>query len=110
MLVMKHEDMFAHKLVAMIERNKTANRDIYDVHFFLNNNWEINKEIVEKRTEMKFTDYLKKCIEFVENIPNQGILSGMGELIKEKQKDWIKSELKKNTVFLLKLMLDNEEK
>ena len=110
MLVMKNEDMFAHKLVAMIERNKTANRDIYDVHFFLNNNWGINKEIVEKRTEIKFADYLKKCIEFVKNIPNQGILSGMGELIKEKQKDWIKSELKKNTVFLLKLMLDNEEK
>jgi len=110
MLVMKHEDMFAHKLVAMVERNKIANRDIYDVHFFLKNNWEINKEIVEKRTEMKFTDYLKKCIEFVENISNQGILSGMGELINEKQKDWVKSELKKNTVFLLKLMLDNEEK
>jgi len=31
-------------------------------------------------------------------------------LINEKQKDWVKSELKKNTVFLLKLMLDNEEK
>ena len=110
MLVMEHEDMFAHKLVAMVERNKIANRDIYDVHFFLKNNWEINKEIVEKRTEMKFASYLKKCVEFVENIPNRGILSGMGELIKEKQKDWVKSELKKNTVFLLKLMLDNEEK
>ena len=63
MLLMRREDMFAHKLVAMTERNKTANRDIFDVHFFLKNNWEINKEIVEKRTEMKFADYLKKCIE-----------------------------------------------
>jgi predicted nucleotidyltransferase component of viral defense system len=110
MLAMRREDMFAHKLVAMIERNKIANRDIYDVHFFLKNNWEINKEIVEKRTEMKFTDYLKKCIEFVENIPDRGILSGMGELINEKQKYWVKSNLKKDTVFLLKLALDNEEK
>ncbi len=110
MLVMRHEDMFAHKLVAMTERNKTANRDIYDIHFFLNNNWELNKEIVEKRTEMKFVDYLKKCIEFVENIPARGILSGMGELIDEKQKAWVKSKLKKDTAFLLKLMLDNEGK
>ena len=101
MLVMENEDMFAHKLVAMVERNKIANRDIYDVHFFLKNNWGINKEIVEKRTEMKFADYLKKCIEFVENIPNRGILSGMGELIKEKQKDWVKSELKKIQCFYL---------
>ena len=110
MLIMKREDMFAHKLVAMIERNKIANRDIYDIHFFLKNNWEINKEIVEKRTEMKFIDYLKKCIEFVENIPDRGILSGMGELINEKQKHWAKSKLKKDTVFLLKLALDNEGK
>ncbi|MAF20914.1 MAG: hypothetical protein CMI55_04595 [Parcubacteria group bacterium] len=105
MLVIKCEDMFAHKLVAMAERNKTAHRDIYDIHFFLNNNWEINKEIVEKRTEMKFADYLKKCIKFVENIPDRGILSGMGELINEKQKAWAKTKLKKDTLFLLRLIL-----
>ncbi len=110
MLVMRREDMFAHKLVAMTERNKIANRDVYDIHFFLKNNWEINREIVEKRTEMKFVDYLKKCIEFVENVPERGILSGMGELINEKQKAWVKSKLKQDTVFLLKLMLDNEKK
>jgi len=27
--------MFAHKLVAMTERNKIANRDIFDIYFFL---------------------------------------------------------------------------
>jgi predicted nucleotidyltransferase component of viral defense system len=110
MLVMRSEDMFAHKLVAMTERGKTANRDIFDVHFFLNNNWEINKEIVEKRTEMKFTNYLKKCIKFMESVPDRNILSGIGELIDEKQKAWMKAELKKDTTFLLKLMLDNEKK
>lgn len=110
MLIMKKEDMFAHKLVAMTERAKIANRDIFDVHFFLKNNWDINREIVEKRTEMKFTDYLKKCIEFIEDISERGILSGMGELINTKQKVWIKSNFKQDTVFLLKLMLDNEKK
>ena len=107
MLVMKKEDMFAHKLVAMTERTKIANRDVFDVYFFLKNNWGINKEIVEKRTEMEFTKYLEKCIKSVENISNRGILSGMGELIDGKQKDWVKSKLKQDTVFLLKLMLDN---
>jgi len=110
MLVMKKEDMFAHKLVAMTERTKIANRDVFDVYFFLKNNWGINKEIVEKRTEMEFTKYLEKCIKSVENISNRGILSGMGELIDGKQKDWVKSKLKQDTVFLLKLMLDNEKK
>ena len=107
MLVMKKEYMFAHKLVAMTERNKIANRDIFDVHFFLNKDWKINKEIIEKRTGMEFTNYLKKCIKFVKDIPDRGILSGMGELIDAKQKDWVKSKLKTDTIFLLKLMLDN---
>ena len=107
MLVMKKEDMFAHKLVAMIERGKIANRDIFDVWFSLKNNWEINKEIVEERTEMKFADYLKKCIKFVENLPEKGILSGMGELLDEKQKAWVKTNLKNDILFLLKLKLES---
>jgi len=109
MLVMKTEDMFANKLVAMTERGKTANRDIYDVYFFLKNNWKINKEIVEKRTGMSFKDYLKKCLDFIKDVPNRSILSGMGELIDKKQKNWVKTNLKQDVIFLLKLILDNEE-
>ena len=64
---------------------------------------------MEKRTEMKFADYLKKCIEFVENVSDSGILSGIGELLNEKQKAWVKNKLKKDILFLLKLMLENEK-
>lgn len=109
MLVMKSEDMFAHKLVALTERDKIANRDIYDIHFFLKSGWKINKEIVEQRTKMSFSDYLRKCIVLIEKIPGQGILSGIGELINEKQKFWVKANLKQDTIFLLNLMLDNEQ-
>jgi predicted nucleotidyltransferase component of viral defense system len=35
MKVMTKEDMFAHKLCAMHERMERANRDIFDVHYFL---------------------------------------------------------------------------
>jgi predicted nucleotidyltransferase component of viral defense system len=109
MLVMSKEDMLAHKLVAMLERGKIANRDVFDIHFFLKSNWEINKAIVEDRTKMRFSEYLQKCINFVENISNRSILFGIGELIDEKQKTWIKFKLKQDTIFLLKLMLGNEE-
>ncbi|MEA3296056.1 MAG: nucleotidyl transferase AbiEii/AbiGii toxin family protein [Patescibacteria group bacterium] len=110
MLIMRPEDMFAHKLVAMTERRKIANRDIFDTYFFLNSNWEINREIVEQRTKTSFTSYLKRCIDFLEDKSERGILFGMGELINEKQKSWVKSKLKKETIFLLKLMLENEKK
>jgi hypothetical protein len=33
----------------------------------------------------------------------------MGEILDNKQKDWVKSKLKTETIFLLKLALDNEK-
>ena len=59
MLVMKKEDMFAHKLMAMRERLGKANRDIYDVWFFFKDNWPINKNIVEERSGMPFEKFLQ---------------------------------------------------
>ncbi len=109
MLIMTKEDMFAHKLVAVLERKKTANRDVYDIWYFLKNLWPINKEIVEKRIETNFKNYLNKCIEFIESLSDRNILSGMGELLDEKQKAWAKTNLRKDTVFLLKVRLEQEK-
>ena len=109
MLVMEREDMFAHKLVAMLERTKTAHRDVYDVWYFLRNRWPLNKGIVEKRTKMDFGRYLEKCIKFVESLSARTILSGLGELMDEKQIVWAKNNLKNDTVFLLKLLLEQEK-
>jgi len=109
MLIMVRGDMFAHKLVAVLERVKTANRDVYDIWYFLKNRWPINKEIVEKRTGMNFKDHLKTCIQFVESLSDRNMLSGMGELVDDKQKAWIKTNLRKDTIFLLKVRLEQEK-
>lgn len=109
MLVMIKEDMFAHKLVAMHERLGETNRDIFDVWFFSKNNWEINREIVEKRTEMSYKKFLEVCIKELENMDNNNILNGLGELVTEKQKAWIKSKLKLETIIQLKLRLESEK-
>ena len=109
MLVMVKEDMFAHKLVAMLERRKLASRDIYDVWFFLKSNWQVNKEIIERRTGIRFSDHLKECVEFLESLSNRGVLSGMGELLDEKQKVWAKANLLKDVSFLLRVRLEAEK-
>ncbi len=108
MKVMVKEDMFAHKIVAMYERMGSANRDIFDVWFFLSQNWNINKEIVEKRTEMLFTDFLEKCIEGLNKVSDKGILAGMGDLLNDKQKSWVSQNLLKETLFSLKVLLEEE--
>ena len=99
--VMTQADMAAHKLVAMYERMSQANRDIYDVWFFLQNGWPINKQIIEMRTQMKYPDFLQKCIDGLENLEGHSFLSGLGELLDEKQKYWVKTKLKNETIFLL---------
>ena len=109
MLVMKKEDMFAHKLMAMYERIGRTNRDIYDIWFFLKNNWPINKKIVKNRSGMTFKEFLKKCVAVLEKMEDRKILDGMGELLDEKQKAWIRTNLKKDVLFLLKLKLEKEE-
>jgi predicted nucleotidyltransferase component of viral defense system len=100
--VMVKRDMAAHKLVAMFERLGTTNRDIFDVYFFLKNNWHINEAIVEKRTNMTFNEFLKKCISGLESMSDRDILSGLGELLDAQQKVWVKKYLRTETIFLLK--------
>lgn len=107
MQVMVKEDMVAHKLVAMYERIGTTNRDIFDVWFFLHNHWPINTQIVELRTQMPYKEFLLKCINTLEKMSNRNILSGIGELLDEKQKAWAKSKLLPETIFLLKLAYSN---
>ena len=97
------EDMVAHKLVALLERKNTANRDIFDIWFMLKNRYELNKKIVEHRTGLKLKEYLNKCIKFLDKYNDKYILQGIGELIDEKQKIWIKNKLKSEVLFLLKV-------
>lgn len=108
MKVMVREDMAAHKLVAMSERIGRTNRDIYDTWFFLEKDWPVNRTIVESRTGMSLGSFLQKCIHLLEKMGQRRILSGIGELLDEKQKSWAKAKLRTETIFLLRLKLEGE--
>lgn len=107
MLVMVREDMFAHKLMAMHERVGKTSRDVYDVWFFLKNNWPINKEIVEQRSGASFKELLQKSAEQLEKMDNRNILVGLGEFLTESQKDWARAKLRTETIFLLKARMES---
>lgn len=109
MLVMAPEDMFAHKLMAMVERLGKTSRDIYDVWFFLQHRFPINKKIVEQRSTIPFDQLVQKCIGQLENMNNRHILDGMGELLSAGQKDRVRLNLRQETISLLKLRLDNAQ-
>ncbi len=103
MLVAKEDYLFASKLSALTLRPKPVMRDIFDIHYFAKNNWDINVEIIKERVGKKIKDYLIDCVAFVEKIENSQILQGLGELVEnEKEKMWIRNHLKADTVFMLK--------
>ena len=97
--IVNEPDAFATKLLACTTRNRLAHRDFYDVYFYLKKGVIPNEKIIENLTGKSLRSYLKYLIEFIDkNINSRSILHGLGELINEKQKVWIKNNLKKELV------------
>lgn len=102
MQVMVAPDMFAHKLCALLDRGELTNRDIFDSWFFMQKQTPINKEIVETRMEMPLADYIQKCIDHLESMSDRGILNGLGELMDEDMKKFVRKRLRVETISLLR--------
>jgi predicted nucleotidyltransferase component of viral defense system len=101
MKVMVSADMFAHKLCALLDRNAVTNRDIFDCWFFMQKQTPVNKNIIELRMEMPFSDYLQKCIDLLESISDKGLLHGMGELMDSEMKNFVNTKLRTETISLM---------
>jgi predicted nucleotidyltransferase component of viral defense system len=95
--------MFAHKLCAITDRRKLQNRDIYDAHFMFSKNFEIADEIIKLRTGKVTKEYLAELIPFIEkNVTTNNILVGLGELLKDSQRDSVRAKLKSDILFDLR--------
>ena len=104
--VMVQEDMFAHKLCALLDRNETANRDIFDCWFFMQRQTPVNIDIIESRMGRSFSEYIQACIEHIETMSANKLLQGMGELMDSKMKRFIKVKLHSEVLKLLKFYKD----
>ncbi len=93
--------IFANKLVALSER--FANRDLYDVYFFLRERFPINESLIIERTGLPLKKFLQKLVkELPKHFKENSVLSGLGEVLDEKQKSWVKKHLLDEVVSLLK--------
>ena len=102
MLIAKKDYMFASKLAALTSRREIAMRDVYDIYFFANLNWDINSKIIKDRTGKSIKDYLSDCISCIEKIKDNQVLRGLGELVGgEKEKNWIRDHLRSECIFML---------
>jgi predicted nucleotidyltransferase component of viral defense system len=94
--------LFAGKLAALSLRSETAMRDIYDVWYFAKSNWDIDVDVLKIRTGKSPQEQFAACIAIVKKVKDNQILQGLGELLNEKDKAWVKNHLRKETIFLLK--------
>jgi len=93
--VLDIKDMIAHKLVAVTERKSLANRDLFDIHYFLSSAYagEINYQIIKHRTGKEAKVFYLFLLKFIDKINPKNILTGLGEVLTDSQKDWAKAKL-----------------
>ncbi len=73
----------------------------------LKNNWPINEAVLKEKTGFSVKQAVSQALTEVAKIKRNQILQGLGELLDNKQKTWAKENLIKDTIFQLKLYLEN---
>lgn len=101
-------DMIAHKMAAITDRAITANKDLFDTHYFLGSKYagDINYSVIKHRTGLESQDFYKKLLGFLDGVDNKNILSGLGEVLTEPQKDWTKAKLLEELKGLIRRQMD----
>lgn len=105
MLVMNESDMAAMKLSAILTRKKFASRDLFDLWYFLKNNWQITENIVTATNGFSLSEALQKVESQVKLVKNTDLLAGLGELLDNKQKSWVREKLQEELLFQIRLYL-----
>ncbi len=92
--VMVQEDLLAHKLCALLDRPSITNRDVFDIWFLLSRKTPVNPKIIETRMEKSLPDYLDQCISTIEKLKENKLLAGVGDILDEKTKNFVRNKLK----------------
>jgi len=103
--VMRLQDAMANKLMALADRKKFANRDVFDAWYFLSKleAEEINYQLIKERLGLTPKQLYQKMLKRINKKRGESVLQGMGELLTEKQKIWAKENLVKELKQLIKI-------
>lgn len=96
-LCMTKDCIFANKLVALSERFYP--RDLYDVYFFFRDAFPIKESLIHERTGQPTKKFLQKLTkELPKHFTDNSMLTGLGEVLNDKQKTWVKNHLLSETI------------
>jgi predicted nucleotidyltransferase component of viral defense system len=95
--------MFTNKLIALTERKEPVVRDLFDINYFLKQNFPLSKPLIKERVHKRPEKLIDLTINFIKkNFNSKNVLQGVGELLEQKQKHWVKSNLISDTIKRLK--------
>lgn len=111
------ETMFAHKLVAVMDRyernNSLAGRDIYDIHYFFNQGYDYNHKVIEARRNQTVIAYLTDLKQFIAAKINEKIITqDLNTLLPYEKFKALRKTLKQEVLVLLEdeiLRLNHED-
>lgn len=98
---------FTNKLVAIIDRfersGSVAGRDIYDIHHFFQQSFDINEELIKERRGVDTNSYLKELADFIENNITETIINqDLNFLLEPEKFNSIRKTLKDETLALIR--------
>lgn len=99
--IMNSANMLSHKLCALLDRNELTNRDIFDSWYLMEKRTPLVRRIIEERMGMGLEDYIDKCIDVLSSLNPTGLLNGLGELMDEEWKKFVRNKLLLETIQLL---------
>lgn len=99
--VMSLPDMYAHKLIALEDRNGIATRDIFDICFFERLEVFPNEEIIKQRKGCSLLEQLTLDLSILETFPNNRILSSLAPLLTPDHVKWARTHLLSEVISLL---------
>ena len=86
--------MVTHKVIAITERKLPVARDLFDIYYFLKKGYIIDPKLLKERIDKSPEEYFSFLIKFIKkNYNSKNVLQGVGELVDEKQKDWLRKNL-----------------
>lgn len=97
----------AGKLAALIGREKFAARDLFDLWFFLDQDWPVDPVVFREKAGITLKKGLTEAVKKVKSVKDNQLLQGLGKLLESEQKRFVKEKLKEELVFLLKLYQEN---
>lgn len=95
-LVVTAGSLIAQKLIAIQGRRFLANRDLFDVHYFLNSKHvsEIDYRYIERQTGKNRKQFLRDLYRYLGTIKQSPkLMNGLGEVLDENQGEWVKTRL-----------------